>query len=471
MALIESELGKALNPAVKRKGNSTRKLRSAAKRVTGGASEVMVKITGFGKGAGHVKAHLDYITRNGKLDMENDRGEIFTGKDEVKEFFKDWEKDFGDGKRHKNQRDTMHLVLSMPETTDPESVKNAVREFARATFGKNHEYAFALHTDEPHPHCHLTVKCLGFDGTRLNPRKADLQQWREGFADKLRDQGVDAEATARRSRGVVKKAEPNAIRHIERGDKTHEPRVSKVKAAKVKEAAQELTAEAKGLPVPSKPWEEAIKARQREIRRAWLAAAEALEQEDTRKTFIQKEAKNDRPDYERISADRARPGQRAAAVYQSNLEKFGRQAPPGTIASLRNLSGVRVVQHERSSKVLLQPNAPDRMGRERTADSEMRRARAGDSRALGGQERLRDYQGTAEENKVLAARIRGFVEAMPSIDTERHQIKRDLAQKFTKQAEKSHGLAVQPPAPQPSVGGKNGAEQAAPKQGGKDVER
>ena len=36
MALIESELGKALNPAVKRKGNSTRKLRSAAKRVTGG---------------------------------------------------------------------------------------------------------------------------------------------------------------------------------------------------------------------------------------------------------------------------------------------------------------------------------------------------------------------------------------------------------------------------------------------------
>lgn len=288
MLLIESELGKALNSTVKRKGNNTRNLRTVAKRVTGGSSEVMVKITGFGKGTGHVKAHLDYITRNGKLDMENDRGEVFTGKDDVKEFFKDWEKDFGDGKRHKNQRDTMHMVLSMPETIDPVSVKSAVREFAKATFGKNHEYVFALHTDEPHPHCHVTVKCLGFDGTRLNPRKADLQQWREDFALKLRDQGVDAEATPRRSRGVVKTAESNVIRHIERGDKTHKLRVSKVRATKIKEAAQELTDEANGLPVRSKPWEKAIKVRQREVRRAWLAAAEALEQESTRKTFNQK---------------------------------------------------------------------------------------------------------------------------------------------------------------------------------------
>lgn len=473
MGIIEGELDGALSPAVKRKGNNTKKLRSTAKRVTGGSSEVMVKVTGFGKGAGHVKAHLDYITRNGKLEMENDRGEIFNGKEEVKDFFKDWEKDFGDGKRHKNQRDTMHVVLSMPETTDPESVKKAVREFAKATFGKNHEYVFALHTDEPHPHCHFPVKCLGFDGTRLNPRKADLQQWREGFADKLRDQGVDAEATPRRSRGVVKKAEPNVIRHIERGDKTHEPRVSKVKAAKVKEAAQELVAESKGLPVPPKPWEEAIKARQREIRRAWLTAAAELERENTRKTFNQKEAKNDRPNYERISTERARPGQRAAAVYQSHLAKTGRQAPPGTVASLRNVSGLGVVQHRSSSKVLLQPNAPDRVGRNRRPDSEMRRAGTGPNRAHGGAKRVEGYQPTAEENKALAARIRGFVEAMPNIDTERHQIKRDLAQKFTKQAEQIHGKTVQPtPAPAaPGQEQKNGPEQAGPKQGGKDAER
>ena len=103
----------------------------------------------------------------------------------------------------------------------------------------------------------------------------------------------------------------------------------------------------------------------------------------------------------------------------------------------------------------------------------MRRAGTGPNRAHGGAKRVEGYQPTAEENKALAGRIRGFVEAMPSIDTERHQIKRDLAQKFTRQAEQIHGKTAQPtPAPEaPSQGQKNGAEQAAPKQGGKDVER
>jgi len=216
MALIEAELGSALYAEVKRKANNTQKLRVAdvrakASRVAAGSPEVMVKITGFGKGAGHVKAHLDYITRKGKLEMENDRGEIFTGKEDVKTLFKDWENDFAASKRHKNQRDTMHMVMSMPESTDPEAVRKAVRAFAQTTFGKNHEYVFVLHTDEPHPHCHVTVKLLGFNGKRLNPRKADLQQWREGFAEKLREQGVNAEATPRISRGVVKKAEPSVI--------------------------------------------------------------------------------------------------------------------------------------------------------------------------------------------------------------------------------------------------------------------
>ena len=279
MSLIESELEGALHPAVKAKSHSKRKLRVKAARVASGSSEVMVKVTGFGKGAAHVRTHLDYITRNGELEMENERGEVFKGKEAVRTLFQDWEKDFGDGKRHKNQRDTMKLMLSMPEHVDSESVRKSVRDFAASTFSKNHEFVFALHTDQRHPHCHLTVKCLGFDGRRLNPRKADLQEWREVFAAKLRDQGVDAEATPRRSRGVIRKPEPTVIRHIEQGDKTHNPRVSKVRAAKVKEAAEEISAEAAGAPIASKPWEEAIKARQSAVRRAWLTTAEALEQE------------------------------------------------------------------------------------------------------------------------------------------------------------------------------------------------
>jgi len=57
----------------------------------------------------------------------------------------------------------------------------------------------------------LTVRTLGHDGRKLNPRKADLEQWRQTFAAVLRDRGVEAEATPRRARGVVRKAEIGAV--------------------------------------------------------------------------------------------------------------------------------------------------------------------------------------------------------------------------------------------------------------------
>ena len=263
---------------IRRKANKTKNLRATAGRVSRGATEVMVKITGFGKGGGHIKAHLDYNSRNGKVELENDRGEVFSSKEEIKEVVKEWGSEFSDHKRRQNQRDTMHMVLSMPEGVEPESVKNAVRDFAKDVFGKNHEYIFALHTDELHPHVHLTVKMLGYDGNRLNPRKGDLRQWRDDFAVAMRDQGVDAEATPRASRGIVKKPERQVIRHIERGDKTHKPRTSKVKALKELEVIEEIKAEINGKPPVERVWDEKIVQQQRTIRGAWLGAANELKE-------------------------------------------------------------------------------------------------------------------------------------------------------------------------------------------------
>jgi hypothetical protein len=267
---------------------------------------------------------------------------------------------------------------------------------------------------------------------------------------------------------VVKKAEPSVIRHLERGDKTHEPRVAKVRAAKIKEAADELSAEAKGLPVASKPWESTIKTQQNAIRQAWLSAADALEQKTPRITFNQQEPRNERPHYEQSNPERVRAGQRAAAVYQSNLEKSGQPAPPGTVASLRNVSSVTLVHHERAAKVLLQSDAPDRMGRKRDADSEMRRTRAGVTLNLSGQERLEGYQNITEVNKTFANRIRVFVANMPTLDTERHQIKRDLTQRFSQQVEQTHGTVVEI-SPQINNVQTKGAEHPAHR--GRDIER
>jgi type IV secretory pathway VirD2 relaxase len=279
--MINDKLEKVFYGKVKRKANKTANiktdLRSKASRVLARKPEVMVKITGFSKSAGGVKSNLEYITRNGKVELEDSKGGIYSGKESVKEFFNEWN-DFDREGRRQNQRDTMKLVLSMPEGTDPDKLKNAARQFLKESFGANHEYAFALHTDDKHPHVHIAVKTLGFDERRLNPRKADIQHWRESFAEKLRNNGIEAEATPRVVRGVVKKSEAQVIRHIEAEEATRKPRKSTVKEAQRVQAVAELKTRNNE---PMKPWEKAIRKNQQEAKAAWLEAAGELDNQGT----------------------------------------------------------------------------------------------------------------------------------------------------------------------------------------------
>jgi type IV secretory pathway VirD2 relaxase len=432
MSLIEAEdaLEAFLSTGkVRRKSNNTGRLLSKARRIAKRSPEVIVKITGFGKGATHVKAHLSYITRNAKLVLETHRGDILRDKNAIKDLFEQWADDLDSARRHKNQRDTMHLVLSMPEGTPETAVQNAARAYAKRTFGANHEYVFALHTDEPHPHVHLTVKLRGFDGKRLNPRKTDLQLWRDAFAQDMRDQGIEAEATPRSIRGVVRKAEKSIVRHIERGDEQRQPRVSLAKAGRVRDAAEELLAEVSGRSVREKPWEARIKQRQQFIRNAWLRAAMVLE----KNTFPHKEQCNVPPEYDKVDAVRVRVNQRAAAVYQSNLERLGLRAPAIALARMRDVSRRDMVQHQRPAQVFLHTDAPDGMGRCGTADHDLRwtRTRAHTLAAgVGGDGEERRTIGDALAKPDLAAVVQRYVHTMPPVETERQTLKRLLVDRF-----------------------------------------
>lgn len=185
----------------------------------------------------------------------------------------------------------------------------------------------------------------------------------------------------------------------------------------------------------------------RERQRAMLDERAAAFYAKHRKTFTQEQTSNERPHYDRISADRARPGQRAAAVYQSHLAKARRQAAPESLASVRNLSRVGMVHDAGASKVLLRPNAPDRVGRERTADHEVRRARAGDSRADATAGELnkpapRDRRQSDSVLGQLAAeqRERGL-DAKGAHLSEFAQIKRELdARRLLSHLSKTHGV-------------------------------
>lgn len=166
------------------------------------APQVMVKVTGGGRGIKAIAAHFRYISKNGRLEIEDENGTTLRGKDAVRELTDDWRfagsliEDVG------QRREAFNLILSMPRgSADPSIVLRAAREFARTEFG-DHKYVMVLHDHQANPHVHLSVRAESKSGRRLNPRKADLHRWREIFADKLHGWGIDADATRRATRGV-----------------------------------------------------------------------------------------------------------------------------------------------------------------------------------------------------------------------------------------------------------------------------
>lgn len=171
------------------------------------AAQVMVKVTGGGRGMAAIGAHLRYISRRGELEFEDDRGVVRGGKEALQDLAEQWRYggSFIDETSHR--REAFNIMLSMKTGTDPSIVQRAAREFAQTELA-GHRYVMVLHDHQANPHVHISVRAESREGKRLNPRKADLQRWRETFAEKLRGWGIDAEATRQRTRGESRNYEP-----------------------------------------------------------------------------------------------------------------------------------------------------------------------------------------------------------------------------------------------------------------------
>lgn len=198
------------------------RMRAQISRTLRRTPEVMVKITNkaaSAQGMGAVRRHLRYISRNGRVELEDQNGDRIAGKDALRDLSKNWELGGWGIPETSTRRQVFNILLSMPPGTDRHAVRDAAREFAALEFGDGRAYVFAAHNDEAHPHVHLSVQVRGPDGRRLNPRHMDLQRWRERFAEKLREHGVEANATPRRARGVTERYPKPAVVHmIKRGE-------------------------------------------------------------------------------------------------------------------------------------------------------------------------------------------------------------------------------------------------------------
>lgn len=441
------------NSAKDLKAGAVRKHKKRAAGIAAGSAEVMVKISSYGKGGGHVKAHLMYISRHSNADaekiaLENDKGQLFDSVDDVKELYDHWSAEIDANKRagKDNQRDTMHMVLSMPGKADPLAMRRAVRDFAADNFGGNHEYVFALHTDTDNDHCHLVVKCRGFDGKQLRTSPEKLQHWRESFAERLRERGIDAEATPRQVRGVVRRAEKQVFRHMD-------PQRSHVLQARIQEAKEALQAEAEGRQIDEGPWDRDVKTWQGKSKAEWLRLARDLRTEPTAlKTKDGKELSNEPINYSRIDRVAARAGQlkaaavagferafntgrfgsRTASARQPSDSKLGTRGAPVTVPGLRDVPNGDVVRDQGGTALFLRANSRRRLDSGGPTDHEVRRARAGVT-SDAGRQRL----SKAVSNRILAEQIEAFVARMPEPVTAREVAKRKL------RADRQAGQGVQ----------------------------
>jgi hypothetical protein len=221
-----------------------------------------------------VGKHLDYIGRNGKLELETDDGDRLSGLI-GKDLLDDWDLDIDDVRRQATLAATkgrkpaklVHkLVFSMPPGTSPEKVLGAVRNFAREEFWGQHRYTFVLHTDEPHPHVHLVLKAVSEQSARLNIKKSTLRHWRSEFARNLWLLGVEANATERAVRSETRKAKKDGIyRASLRGDSTH-----------IRAQAEAVASELLKGNIRVEPGKRALVETQRQVARGWRTLADTL---------------------------------------------------------------------------------------------------------------------------------------------------------------------------------------------------
>lgn len=166
-------------------------------------TEVVVKLTGSSKNFEALKAHLKYISRNGKLEIINGDENNFYGKEYLDELANSFNENYKIPTQNeirdnasKEKREVLHFVFSMKdyEQVSTKKIREAAMKTMQSVYPNNY-FVVAMHNDTDNPHCHIALKVKDNLGKRINPKKSDLAYLRLNFAKELRNLGIEAKAT------------------------------------------------------------------------------------------------------------------------------------------------------------------------------------------------------------------------------------------------------------------------------------
>ena len=188
--------------------------RAKAEKFAAGRPEVVMKFDKTSvKSAHHLQESGRYISRNGKLECEDDEGQVLAGTEAIDERMKSWVEDDElyqqTGAGRPSDKLARRFIVSTPPGTDPEALKKAVRDFVAAEFkSRGFEFIWTIHTDKAHPHAHVLIKNRSADGKRLHYSNRDLRAMRERFCVIAEQYGIDLNATSRAVRGKTRRDKP-----------------------------------------------------------------------------------------------------------------------------------------------------------------------------------------------------------------------------------------------------------------------
>lgn len=205
--------------------------------------EAIVKVASFARGH-RVAKLIEYVTRSERaeeLEFEHD-GEALKGGEEARAIYDEWKKDFEKAKPglERQSRHATHMILSAQcdnSYLNQKRVMASARQVLDEALGeRGHDYILVLHKDTPNPHVHVVINNYNREkeGPKLRLNKPELFELRSHFAEQLRENGIEQQATMRKDR-------PPLLEHIAKGTAQLTERDT-LYQAKMKQAAPSVDA-------------------------------------------------------------------------------------------------------------------------------------------------------------------------------------------------------------------------------------
>jgi len=248
-----------------RRIKKTRSGRSSVSRkikVSTKSREAVFKIgKKYAKTPASVKNMVDYISRDGDLELVDQDGNPVQHEDERVALIEDWQDGFS---KRKNPRLAVHMIVSAPETAKAQDVIKASKEWAKENLA-DFDFVQVTHLDEPNVHTHFIVAKKP-NRKRLSFSPKEIQEMKDSWAKIGSANNIPMVSSSRLERGKTRKSLKQEAIHIRRRDGFTKSDL---------QAAEEVLGEA--TQQTENPWENVIQNRLTSERAEYEGIAKALD--------------------------------------------------------------------------------------------------------------------------------------------------------------------------------------------------